>query len=326
MTAPPTPARRWPRAPAPSSCGSRGSAGRARRCGAASTPRWPAAPSAWSRSTATASTIPTRSPGCSRPPPSIRPRSSSAAGWATGRRESRCARLPRHPARAAHATARGRLLHRLARPAMRCGHSVRLSRLPAGAFSPRRAAARRIRLETEMLLRAAALGLPLVETPITAVSPEPAEPFRPVRDGIAVTSSWPRGIWRWVREPRRAPSGSSGLFSPERRKARHREVYGRPRRRSATTRPAARWRSAPSRWRARPNRRARWRIARTRADLRLAGLATAATPVCWPWRSSRACWPPWAATGSPRRAASLSPRRAGPHARGVRPVRRAARS
>ncbi len=57
-------------------------------------------------------------------------------------------------------------------------------------------------LETEMLLRAAALGLPLVETPITAVHhAERRSRFRPLRDGLAVGVYLAgQGLRRWARD------------------------------------------------------------------------------------------------------------------------------
>jgi glycosyltransferase involved in cell wall biosynthesis len=80
--------------------------------------------------------------------------------------------------------------------------------------------------ETEMLLRAAALGLPLVETPITAVHhANRRSRFRPLRDGIAVTAFLTaKGAWRWVCDFAMVLSALVRPFLGERRKTRHREV------------------------------------------------------------------------------------------------------
>jgi len=80
--------------------------------------------------------------------------------------------------------------------------------------------------ETEMLLRAAALGLPLVETPITAVHhANRRSRFRPLRDGIAVTAFLTaKGTGRWARDLVMVLSALVRPFLGERRKARHREV------------------------------------------------------------------------------------------------------
>jgi glycosyltransferase involved in cell wall biosynthesis len=80
--------------------------------------------------------------------------------------------------------------------------------------------------ETEMLLRAASLGVPLVETPITAVHhANRRSRFRPLRDGSAVTAFLTaKGVWRWVCDIAMVLWALVRPFLGERRKARHREV------------------------------------------------------------------------------------------------------
>ena len=80
--------------------------------------------------------------------------------------------------------------------------------------------------ETEMLLRAAALGLPLVETPITAVHhANRRSRFRPLRDGIAVTAFLTaKGAGRWARDIVMVVAALVRPFRAERRIPRHREV------------------------------------------------------------------------------------------------------
>lgn len=80
--------------------------------------------------------------------------------------------------------------------------------------------------ETEMLLRATALGLRLVETPITAVHhANRRSHFRPLRDGIAVTVFLvAKGAWRWARDCAMVLAALVRPFLGERRKARHREL------------------------------------------------------------------------------------------------------
>jgi glycosyltransferase involved in cell wall biosynthesis len=81
-------------------------------------------------------------------------------------------------------------------------------------------------LETEMLLRATALGLPLVETPITAVHHAGRRSrFRPLRDGLAVgIYLGGHGIRRWGRDLGLVVGRLVGVMRAERRVPRHREL------------------------------------------------------------------------------------------------------
>jgi hypothetical protein len=81
-------------------------------------------------------------------------------------------------------------------------------------------------LETEMILRAAALGLPLVETPITAVHHVGRRSrFRPVRDGLAVgVYLGGQGLRRWGRDLALVVARLVGVMRAERRVPRHREL------------------------------------------------------------------------------------------------------
>jgi len=81
-------------------------------------------------------------------------------------------------------------------------------------------------LETEMLLRAAALGLPLVETPITAVHhAERRSRFRPLRDGLAVgVYLGGQGLRRWARDFGLVTWRLVSVMRAERRVPRHREL------------------------------------------------------------------------------------------------------
>jgi glycosyltransferase involved in cell wall biosynthesis len=81
-------------------------------------------------------------------------------------------------------------------------------------------------LETEMLLRAAALGLPLVETPITAVYHRARRSrFRPLRDGFAVGCYLTgHGLRRWARDVGLVIKRVVGVMGAERRVPRHREL------------------------------------------------------------------------------------------------------
>ena len=81
-------------------------------------------------------------------------------------------------------------------------------------------------LETEMLVRAAALGLPLVETPITAVHhAERRSRFRPLRDGIAVGCYLTvQGMRRWARDLGLVTWRLVSVMRAERRVPRHREL------------------------------------------------------------------------------------------------------
>jgi glycosyltransferase involved in cell wall biosynthesis len=81
-------------------------------------------------------------------------------------------------------------------------------------------------LETEMLLRAAALGLPLVETPITAVYHRARRSrFRPLRDGFAVGCYLTgHGLRRWAHDTALVIKRVVGVMGAERRVPRHREL------------------------------------------------------------------------------------------------------
>lgn len=91
------------------------------------------------------------------------------------------------------------------------------------ASSPRRGG---FVLETEMLLRAAAVGLPLVETPITAIHhAERRSRFRPVRDGFAVgVFLTGHGLRRWGRDLGLVAARLISVMRAERRVPRHREL------------------------------------------------------------------------------------------------------
>lgn len=135
-------------------------------------------------------------------------------------------------------------------------------------------------LETEMLVRAAAGRWRLVEVPITAIHFETRRSrFRPVRDGTAVGAYLAGHIARrWARECATVAAALLRPFTAERRRARHREAsaFAAPHLHNpagwaaaigafALHRTAETWR----RW---------WSDPRARA-LRLAGAATAATPL-----------------------------------------------
>jgi hypothetical protein len=135
-------------------------------------------------------------------------------------------------------------------------------------------------LESEMLLRAAALGCRILEVPITPIHFEDRRSrFRPGRDGLAVGAFLAgRIVARWAREAAAGARYLIGIFSPPRLRARHREMYAF----------AAPHRSNPPGWalavgafiadRAVRSVEDGWRSPHARA-LRLAALATAATPL-----------------------------------------------
>jgi glycosyltransferase involved in cell wall biosynthesis len=81
-------------------------------------------------------------------------------------------------------------------------------------------------LETEMLLRAAAVGVPLVETPITAVHHAGRRSrFRPLRDGVAVGVYLAgQGARRWARDVSLVAARLIAVMRAERRVPRHREL------------------------------------------------------------------------------------------------------
>jgi 2-polyprenyl-6-methoxyphenol hydroxylase-like FAD-dependent oxidoreductase len=138
-------------------------------------------------------------------------------------------------------------------------------------------------LETEMLLRAADRGTSLREVPITPIHFEDRRSrFRPARDGVAVGAYLAgRIVGRWARETAAGAAWLVGIFSPARLRARHREMYqvAAPHRAHA---PA--WALAVGAFVAdrvlRTVERA-WHSSHARG-LRLAALATAATPLLLP--------------------------------------------
>ena len=81
--------------------------------------------------------------------------------------------------------------------------------------------------ETEVLVRAAAAGWPIVETPVTARHfPERQSRFRPGRDGMAVGAYLAgRGLARWTRELGVVAGALVRPFTPERMRRRHRELH-----------------------------------------------------------------------------------------------------
>jgi 2-polyprenyl-6-methoxyphenol hydroxylase-like FAD-dependent oxidoreductase len=135
-------------------------------------------------------------------------------------------------------------------------------------------------LESEMLLRAAALGWRVLEVPITPIHFEDRRSrFRPARDGLAVGAFLAgRIVTRWARESTAGARYLLGIFSPSRLRARHREMYAF----------AAPHRANPAGWtlavgafiadRAIRSVEDGWRSPHARG-LRLAALATAATPL-----------------------------------------------
>ena len=135
-------------------------------------------------------------------------------------------------------------------------------------------------LETEMLIRAAAAGWQLVEVPITAADARGRHSrFRPARDGIAVGAYLARFILRrWGWEISAVAAALLRPFTAERRRPRHRAqaAFAAPHRDN----PAA-WALATGVFtvdRVVETWRGWWRDPRARC-LRMAGTATAATPV-----------------------------------------------
>jgi 2-polyprenyl-6-methoxyphenol hydroxylase-like FAD-dependent oxidoreductase len=156
------------------------------------------------------------------------------------------------------------------------GFRVYPARLLA-AVTPRRGG---FVLESEMLLRAAALGCRILEIPIAPIHFEDRRSrFRPGRDGLAVGAFLAgRIVTRWSREVAAGALYVIGILSPSRLRARHREMYAF----------AAPQRSNPPGWalavgtfiadRAIRSVEDGWRSPHARG-LRLAALATAATPL-----------------------------------------------
>jgi hypothetical protein len=135
-------------------------------------------------------------------------------------------------------------------------------------------------LETEMLIRAAALGVPLMETAITAVHhAQRRSRFRPLRDGFSVgVYLSAQGLRRWARDVGLVGMRLASVMRPERRVPRHRELATATAGHHANpggfilaagafvvARTADSW----QRW---------WRDARV-VQMREAGLATVALPV-----------------------------------------------
>ena len=135
-------------------------------------------------------------------------------------------------------------------------------------------------LESEMLLRAAAAGFPLLEVPIAPIHFEDRRSrFRPARDGVAVGAYLAAHIaLRWAREASAGALWLLGIFSPARLRTRHRDMYQF----------AAPQRSNPPGWalavgafvadRAIRSVERGWRSSHARG-LRMAAVATASTPV-----------------------------------------------
>jgi glycosyltransferase involved in cell wall biosynthesis len=151
---------------------------------------------------------------------------------------------------------------------------------PAGLFAAVRPRRGGFVLESEMLVRAAALGYRLVEVPVTAIHfTDRTSRFRPVQDGVAV------GVYlaghivrRWIRDAGVVACALARPFTAARRGPRHRELaeFSAPHRHH----PAA-WATAFAVFsldRTLTTWRRWWRDPRARR-MRLAALATAATPA-----------------------------------------------
>ena len=154
---------------------------------------------------------------------------------------------------------------------------------PAGLLSAVRPRRGGFVLETEMLLRAADRGTSLREVPITPIHFEDRRSrFRPARDGVAVGAYLAgRIVGRWAREAAAGAAWLVGIFSPRRLRARHREMYqvAAPHRAHA---PA--WALAVGAFvadRVLRTVEGGWHSSHARG-LRLAALATAATPLLLP--------------------------------------------
>lgn len=82
--------------------------------------------------------------------------------------------------------------------------------------------------ETEMLVRAAAGGWPIVETPVAAVHfAGRRSRFRPGRDGVAVGAYLARRcLGQWAREAGVVAAALVRPFSPARVRVRHQELHG----------------------------------------------------------------------------------------------------
>ena len=80
--------------------------------------------------------------------------------------------------------------------------------------------------ETEVLVRAAAAGIPIVATPVTARHfPERRSRFRPGRDGVAVGAYLAaEGAVRWVRDAGTVAAVLARTFSRQRMRVRHGEL------------------------------------------------------------------------------------------------------
>ena len=80
--------------------------------------------------------------------------------------------------------------------------------------------------ETEVLVRAAAAGIPILATPVTARHfPERRSRFRPGRDGVAVGAYLAaEGVARWVRDAGTVAAALARTFSRQRMRERHGEL------------------------------------------------------------------------------------------------------
>ncbi|MGH7402921.1 MAG: tryptophan 7-halogenase [Candidatus Rokuibacteriota bacterium] len=143
-------------------------------------------------------------------------------------------------------------------------------------------------LESEMLLHAATRGFRIIEIPITPIHFEDRRSrFRPARDGLAVGAFLAgRIVGRWARESAAGARYLVGIFSSSRLRARHREMYefAAPHRSNGPS-----WALAVGAFiadRAIRSVEYGWRSPHARG-LRLAGLATAATPLMLPLALSR---------------------------------------
>lgn len=159
---------------------------------------------------------------------------------------------------------------------------------PAGLLAAVKARHGGFVLESEMLLHAATRGFRIIEIPITPIHFEDRRSrFRPARDGLAVGAFLAgRIVTRWVREGTAGARYLIGIFSPSRLRTRHREMYqfAAPHRSNA---PA--WALAVGAFiadRAIRSVEYGWHSRHARG-LRLAGLATAATPLMLPLALSR---------------------------------------
>ena len=151
---------------------------------------------------------------------------------------------------------------------------------PAGLFAAVHPRHGGFVLESEMLVRAAALRCHLVEVPVTAIHfTDRTSRFRPLRDGVAVGAYLAGHIARrWVQDAGVVAGALARPFTAARRRPRHRELaeFAAPHRHH----PAA-WATALAVFsldRTLTTWRRWWRDPRARR-MRVAALATAATPA-----------------------------------------------